>query len=80
MRDAEVLVVIMSLLKYDYKGTFTEIGIAIGRNIPIVMISPFQKPSDATCARNIYFHYQSFTRFATVTGFLEALDKKKGDE
>lgn len=74
--SAQVLVVLMTLVKYEYKGTFTEIGMAIGANIPIVMISPFINVDDAVCARNVYFHYRKgiVCRYTSTTDFLAALN------
>ncbi len=69
----QVLVALMTLDNYEYKGTFTEIGIALGADIPVVIISPFTKSTEAICARNIYFHHPSIERYPTVAKFIETL-------
>jgi hypothetical protein len=76
VKSAQVLVVLMTLPKYVYNGTFTEIGIAIGRDMPIVLISPFVSDQDADCAKNIYFHYERFIRRPDSSTFLAEIDGK----
>ncbi len=54
--SAQLLVAVMTLTDYDYKGTFTELGIALGAGVPILIITPFHKTSNtAVCARNVYW-------------------------
>lgn len=76
MFRAQVLVAVMTLKDYEYKGTWTEIGMAIGRRIPIVLVSPFNVPEDAVCARNVYFHNTDFVRYPSTASLLQALDSK----
>ena len=76
VKAAQVLVVLMTLPAYAYQGTWTELGIAIGANIPIVLVSPFGPADETTCARNIYFHLRQAQRFNSVRALLEAIDAK----
>ena len=71
--DAQVLVAMMTIPDYDYKGTNFELGVAYGREIPIVLISPFHARNDATCARNVHFHHEGWTRIDSMTMFLAKL-------
>jgi hypothetical protein len=77
---AQVLVALMTLPSYEYKGTFTEIGIAIGAGIPVVLVSPFIQPDDAICARNVYFHLPTIQRYPSVAKLLEAIPIPEADE
>ncbi len=76
VRTSDVLVALMTVADYEYKGTFTEIGMAIGAGVPVVVVSPFMHAYEATCAENVYFHCDRLRRYLTVQAFLEALDKK----
>jgi len=74
MCKAQVLVAVMTLQHYEYKGTWTEVGMALGRGIPVVLVSPFVKEEEAVCAKNVYFHHPSFTRFKNAEELLAAID------
>lgn len=74
MKRADVLVAVMTLTDYEYKGTWTEIGMALGRGIPVVLVSPFEKAEDAICARNVYFHHPSFVRVHNASTLLASID------
>ncbi len=52
---ADVLVAIMTRDEYEYNGTWTEVGIALGAKIPVLIVSPYAISSKAKCARNLYF-------------------------
>lgn len=71
--DADVVIAVMTLPAYEYKGTWTEIGIALGARRPVLLISPFTK-EDATCAKNVYFYHPAITRgIASVDELLSCL-------
>jgi nucleoside 2-deoxyribosyltransferase len=76
IRAAGVLIAVMTHKTYEYKGTWFEIGFALGRGLPVVLISPFVTKDDAVTARNVYFHHKDLRRFATVDAFLTALGPK----
>jgi len=73
IRAAKVLVAVMTHKTYEYKGTWFEIGYALGRGLPVVLISPFVRAEDAVTARNVYFHHKGLHRFSSVATFLAAL-------
>lgn len=60
--EAEVVIAVMTLKDYEYKGTWTEIGIALGAGRPVLLVTPFTKSEDATCAKNVYFWHPAITR------------------
>jgi Fe2+ transport system protein FeoA len=73
VRAAEVVVAVMAHPSYEYKGTFTEIGIALGARIPVLLVSPFKDGNQAVCARNVYFHSAELERCESVEALLAAL-------
>lgn len=75
MQQAQVLVAVMTLSAYAYKGTWTEVGMALGRGIPVVLVSPFVE-GEADCAKNVYFHHPSFLRFASADALLQAIMRR----
>jgi nucleoside 2-deoxyribosyltransferase len=75
LKTSQVLVVLMSLKDYDYKGTFFEMGFALGAGIPIILITPFTRSTDAVCVKNVYFHLKSFIRHRSVDAFLTAMSQ-----
>lgn len=73
IRAADVVIALMTLKQYAYRGTNFELGYAEAQDKPIIMISPFKKSDDADCARNVYFWNDAYTRFDSVDAFLAAL-------
>jgi nucleoside 2-deoxyribosyltransferase len=75
VKAADALIAIMTLPDYDYKGTWTEIGMAIGHGHPILLVSPFADNDPAAkCAKNVYFAHPNMLRVAkSVDEFLERL-------
>jgi hypothetical protein len=66
---ASTVLVVMNLKDYAYKGTFAELGIALGRGNHIALISPFTKEEDAVCARVPFFHHPALHHWATIEDF-----------
>lgn len=67
---AEALVVFMDDINYPYRGSWTEIGIALGSGIPIYMVttSEFQIGQ-----KNVFFHHPSIKKmwtFPEVIGYI----------
>jgi nucleoside 2-deoxyribosyltransferase len=82
--NAEVLIVIMDsgVKYYSYRGTFTEIGIALGRGIPIILYNPWIDASDindmAKYSRNVtnvFFWHDNITRVTTGNQVYRELEK-----
>jgi len=71
---ADVVLAIMTLPDYEYKGTWTEIGMAIGARQSILLITPFVDAGPAKCSKNIYFAHPALVRVArSVDEFLTLL-------
>ena len=74
VKAADVVVVVMTLPQYEYAGTWTEVGIAIGAEKPILFVSPFADASSAKCAQKMYFARVSKRRVASsVEEFIKKL-------
>lgn len=65
VKNADLLIVIMDDTKYAYRGTFTEIGCALGLNKDIKILCPHEK---SYCQTNCFYyhplieHYQSWEK------------------
>ncbi len=57
--DADCVVAVLEDPVYEYRGTFTEIGIAIGQNKPVIVLSPTGRTMDSRVAysTNVFFHH-----------------------
>jgi len=71
IRDADAVVCIMEDKKYAYRGTFTELGCAIGLKKEIILMCP---EPDAICRTNCFFHHPDITRVDYWTQVLEIFD------
>ena len=60
--ESNILVCIMTDSKYAYRGTFTEIGCALGQNMPIIIVCPGTKTklSDNKWEFSHYCQYNVF--------------------
>lgn len=56
---AEAVIVFMDDVNYPYRGSWTEIGVALGQKIPIYMITTaeFQKNQ-----KNVFFHHPGISK------------------
>lgn len=68
--DSDVLVCVMTDDKYAYRGTFTEIGCALGRDIPTVILS---SAGESFCKTNVFFWHRSITHVSSVDDLLKHL-------
>lgn len=80
---ADAVVAIMTDKEYAYRGTFTEMGCAIGQGKPVLVVCDLVCTEDAAvsppkytyshaCAWNVFFHHPSVIRVPTVDA-VEAL-------
>ena len=60
VKSADILVVDMTDKEYVYRGSFTEIGIALGKEIPVCIICP---DGPARCKSNVFYWHPSIGRF-----------------
>jgi nucleoside 2-deoxyribosyltransferase len=77
---ADVVLVYMTDKDYPYRGTFTEIGVALGSNKQILIVCP---DKDSYCRTNCFFYHPHIKHFDTVgmeMGYLNTLINKKKSE
>ncbi len=70
IKNADILLVIMTDTEYPYRGTFTEIGVALGCGTQIFIVCPF---TEGYCRTNCYFNHPDIRHFETVDKALEEL-------
>lgn len=70
--DSDWVVVLMDHPTYPYRGTFTEIGCALGLKKPVYIISP--KEPACACRTNVFFFATGILHFESVEEFLHYLD------
>jgi len=63
VKEADVVFVIMTDKDYAYRGTFTEIGCALGLEKIVILVCP---SDDYQCATNCFFHHPDILRVKTV--------------
>lgn len=76
---SDCVLAVMNDPKYAYRGTFTEIGYALGLNKNVVIVCPNTNPEAKEnfyyCTTNVFFHYPTIKHFPTVEQALEYLRK-----
>lgn len=70
VQEAEMVLVFMTDPKYAYRGSFTEIGCALGLNKQVFVVCPDE---NAYCRTNCFFHHPNITCFADVETALAQL-------
>lgn len=81
VREADVLLAIMDDSKYAYRGTFTEIGCALGLKKMIIIVCPGSPEvgEEGTvsypfyCMTNVFFWHQNIYRVATVEAAVDII-------
>ncbi len=67
----DILIILMTDPKYAYRGSFTELGCALGLQKQIIIVCP---DDEAYCRTNCFFHYETINHVKT---WEECLDKIK---
>lgn len=68
VRDAYMLVAIMDDPDYEFRGTFTEIGMALGLGKRVCIVCPFDNPSFTT---NCFFHHPRIHKYKSFEEFID---------
>lgn len=68
--SADYMIVIMTDTKYPYRGTFTEIGCAIGAGKKILIYCPDE---ESYCRTNCFFYHPSINHFDSWDDLVETL-------
>jgi nucleoside 2-deoxyribosyltransferase len=71
VKESELLLVLMDDAEYVYRGTFTEIGVALGLNIKTWIVCPHE---NAYCKTNIFFHHPNIVHFQSWDDAVNSLD------
>ena len=75
--NADVLIAIIDNKDYAYRGTFTEIGCALGLGIPVVVFCPH--PHDEVYARsNCFFCHPAIRHVSTWDEAIQAVEEILG--
>lgn len=64
VQECDILFVLMLDAKYSYRGTWTEIGCAIGLGKRIIIVCP--DDGDYECYTNCFFHHSSIQHVKTI--------------
>ena len=72
VKTCDIVIVIMDDKDYSYRGTFTEVGIAIGTNKIIFLYNPNK---DASCDTNVFYHAKEITHFKQWHMLLNEVEK-----
>jgi nucleoside 2-deoxyribosyltransferase len=77
--EADILLALMDDPKYEYRGTFTEIGYALGRGKKVLVYCPFYTPDPdfenipAKCMSNIFFWHPNIEYFTDLSMMIHFL-------
>jgi len=71
VKNADILIVILTDPHYEYRGTCTEMGIAIGLDKPVVLICPFEYADIQT---NIFYWHKNVIHVSSFEECLKILD------
>lgn len=71
VKEADLVFAVMSDKKYPYRGTFTEIGCALGLDKKIIIVCT---GDDYYCISNCFFWHPNITHVKTIDEGLELTD------
>lgn len=72
VKNADVLVAIMNHSNYEYRGTFCEIGCAIGLSKLVIIVN--DNP-DNYCSQLCFYHHPSILHVSTVDEAIQLLEE-----
>lgn len=76
VQNADAVLALMLDKTYPYRGTFTEIGCALGLGKHIVMVCP---DNTYSCTTNCFFHHPSIKRVSTIEEALELFNTREAN-
>lgn len=71
VKKSDVAVAVMDDPDYAYRGTYTEIGCALGIGKPLHIVCPVE--GDAYIKTNVFFHHPDITHHKSWDDFVEYL-------
>lgn len=74
VKNADIVLAIMTDVEYAYRGTFTELGCAIGLNKDIFIYCPQHNSEDKSyCKTNCFYHHSSISHFSNWNDVIDNL-------
>jgi len=70
--QADLLLILITDEDYPYRGTTTELGVALGQNKPVVVIDPFE---NSIFNQNIFVRHGLVTKYSSLKCFLATENK-----
>lgn len=70
VKDADIVVILMTDPKYAYRGSFTELGTALALNKTVYIICDDPK---SQCCTNVFFHHPNIIHLNSWPDFLDRL-------
>lgn len=88
VRNADIVIAIMDDPEYAYRGTFTEIGCALGQRKNVLIVCPplTDETKDYWCKTNCFFyhpqifHYNSWEEVLTILNPLPSTLESEGED
>lgn len=71
IKEADCVLAIIDDPEYSYRGTFCELGVALGLEKKIIVYCPHEV---AECKTNCFFHHPSIEHFSDLVEAVEHLD------
>ena len=71
VKETDLLIAIMDDAKYAYRGTFTEIGCALGLNKNVLILCPVIEGEKNFCQTNCFYYHPLVQHFTTWNDLLE---------
>jgi nucleoside 2-deoxyribosyltransferase-like protein len=71
VKASDIAVAVMDDGEYSYRGTYTEIGCALGVGKPLHIVCPVE--GDAYIKTNVFFHHPDITHHKSWDDFVEYL-------
>ena len=65
VKKCDILIVIMDDIEYQYRGTFCELGCAIGLNKTIIIVNPYHNNMNSGSCTQICFYYHPSIKHVT---------------
>lgn len=78
--NCDVLIAIIDIMDYQYRGTFTEIGCAIGLSKRVIVYCPFNRDQHGIYDENIYIDHPGIERIQEWSSVLDTITHKQKNE
>ena len=76
VKECDLLLVVITDEHYEYRGTFTEIGVALGANKKIIMVNPFKH---SYCSEHFFYNHPQINHVNSFDNLHNELEKLMDD-